>query len=180
MGDLMNFCRPGNPARETLDGLQSEIKKAGDAIVEVEKARLPLEDTRARLIRAAESASYRSPSDYFFEGFQNQRSDGAQFDGAPSWSQIFYVFGIEKTVDRIVDRLKAADHPVGLPAAKRPAAVLQLRAKLAALQNAEEIETLRLEDAGLIILRRGDADPAVVLAIWQAQTKKASGPGAKA
>lgn len=61
----------------------------------------------------------------------------------------------------------------GIPPAARAESIAALRAKLVALEEAEEREIIALEAAGHTVIRREDADVATLLRIWEEAPKKA-------
>lgn len=70
--------------------------------------------------------------------------------------------------DSLVQRMHAEidhlDYRPGPPTIERPARLAELKATLRTLEQQEEALICQAEEAGVCIARRGDADPAVILA----------------
>ena len=65
-------------------------------------------------------------------------------------------------------RLKPLLSDSGLPEAERLKRIAVLRDRVAEMELAEEAEICRLEAQGLAVDRRGDADLATLLRVWDA------------
>jgi hypothetical protein len=178
-GDIL---RKGASTRRALDGIQADIVATCDAIQALKGSLLPLEETRDLVLDSINRAIYANPPENVFQAFQNRVGDR----GFPSVyvhtinkeDVSIPVFGIgtlawlegpEVLADKIVARLKKNGRAVGLPEEKYTVELEKSQTKLDQLERDEEIETLRLEAAGHVILRRESARPEIVFQVWSEQ-----------
>lgn len=181
-----DFLRQGAQARQALDRLQVEIAATEGAIETLKGAPLPLEEVRERLLGMIKDGIRQwQPADAFSR-LQDRIYDpriagrvrgvidtltGEEFLLTQPMSifDLAWLDGPEVLADMIMTRIKANGRPVGPPLAKYTAEMERLRTKLDGLERAEEIETLRLEAAGHVILRRENVQPDLLMRIWSEQ-----------
>jgi len=165
---MFNICVYGAPERKALDKIQVEIGETEQATEDIGSASLPHEEMKENLTRA----------------FSEMRARGGWIDsswhnfGLPDYTlwriphdipvvdMLLYLLGTEELVKRIMERISKTMPTAGLPAEKRPAKIAELEAKRVRLLEAEELEILRLEEAGHTIVRREAADAKVLLRVW--------------
>lgn len=85
---------------------------------------------------------------------------GATIDGAGQ--MLAWLMG-EALAQRMCEEIDRLDYRPGPPMAERPARLSEMKAALQKLEQQEEALICGAEDAGIIIPRRLDADPAVIL-----------------
>lgn len=78
-------------------------------------------------------------------------------------SPLAWLFG-DQIKEALLAKVEAMDYVPGLPMAERPARRKQLLQNLRVLEEKEEALICESEEANAPVYRRGDADPAVVLA----------------
>ena len=167
--DGFNICRTDNPVRTTLEKIQREISTLSAEIEQTERAYLPYEETRANLLHFLKEDQYQRVPEKHFESFQSPFSRNWELPRELSLVHLAYLMGPDALVDRIMERIGANGQPVGLPAAERQKKLAELQAKLRRLMESEEVETLRIEKLGWVVLRREDADVQVILDVWAQQ-----------
>jgi hypothetical protein len=167
--------RPGAPARKTLDACQAQIVTLSGEISAVERAPLAYEDVKLKLVGLIEGEH--NPGGVRLE---NQLIANPQYHSPlppVSWRVLAVLLGgAERVVEQIMQTtiIPHCKEP-GLPRAKRMEKLDELRAKLRRLEISEETETLRLESAGYVILRRPDVNLEVLLELWGEQTQSTLG-----
>lgn len=182
----MKILRNGTPASKGLEKLRAEIAgyKAGISATlaapcsidaAVQKLRVALEQ-----IQSADN-----PFDGF-EQFACSQNGGASLptpqasarttvigDGAvtsvriPSNALMFALFGTDEIVARMRPGLEKKIGSSGLSDKQRADALQDLRTKLRKAEIAEEIEALKAEADGFVVLRRSDVDVNVLLEVWE-------------
>jgi hypothetical protein len=171
----MNILPAGHPGREKLDSIRGEIVKVGKEIIALDRAPCALEEARARL-RAAlqrEIDAERLNLERFRSRTANPSlptllaTGGTVVRGALR-SELVAIFGFEKYFEALAAPLAELDAArPGISEADRKTRHAELTARLVDLGRREELETLALEEERWVIVRRGDADPRLVLAIWR-------------
>jgi len=163
----VEILREGSAARKVLDGLQGQILKTHQAIRATELVLLSADETRARLRSALQSEVYMRTPENYFAGFQ-QPDGRAVLPTQTDFAMLLHVFGVDPVLDLLMKRLTDASKgkPDGLPAVERAEKLRELRAQLDRLEISEELETLHLEEAGNVILRRREARPEILFQVW--------------
>lgn len=170
----LNLLREGAVQRKALDKIQSESLEMRKATAALARAALPPEETRARLLHEIQRhIERRWPAD-LYETFQ-QPDSAAILPDLLGLADYAWLCGPEELVDLIMKRLQMNGRRAGLPSVERETKLREMRAALDKLECSEELETLRLEDAGHVISRREDARPDLLLKVWaERETAKAS------
>ena len=163
----MNIIREGNAERSDLDKDEAQITSLQLQKKSVLNACIPHDETRARLARDLASKVYRHGPANTFEMFQGgAHPEYAVLPDVFNVGQLVYVLGADFLLDAIMSKIEANSRPVGLSAEKRAKRIEELDAQLRKAERDAEIEALRLEDIGFTVVRREDADPAVLLDVW--------------
>lgn len=166
----MNILKAGMRERAALDKLESQLAGVMAEMERIAKERVPHEETRERLKRAIERDVYRRVPEGYFNSFQNadERYTGGESGdrGFITLGDLAYLIGVDTLLDMMMTRIKANGESVGLPASERAKKLQELRGQLHELERKVEFEVLRLEEAGHTILRRRDADVAVLFEVW--------------
>lgn len=173
---MINILRKGAAARETLDRLQGEIEQLIGERNMLSRSRLPHEETREVLLRSLQDAMYRYAPEAQFESLQSRDIACAEALRAElTLADVCYIDGPEAVADKIMARIKATGRTVGPSAAEYAKTMAGLQSRLDALERNEELEVLRLEAEGHVILRRESACPELLLRIWgEQQTDRAA------
>lgn len=157
--------------RAALDKIQAEILQTSREVEAVHRAPRHVEDIREALLEAVQAATYRYAPDATFGPFLNSNpASPAQLPVNVTFADLVYLFGADHIADLVIERLglkKAVDG--ALRASERQQKLAAHRARLDELERAEELEILRLEAAGLQIVRRAQARPELLLAVWASQ-----------
>jgi hypothetical protein len=181
----VNVLLPGHPARKKLDAIQADIAGARAEIVAIEKAPLALEDQR-ELLRADIAGKFqKADPESEIRRFHKLRADGTRPSLTPrsergrmagTWDIVALIFDREEIEARLLKRLEQSNEgkELGLPLAKRSAKIADLQQKISLLENREELEILKLEEERYTVVRRGDADPKLLLEIWRAHRPEAT------
>ena len=161
----MNILKPDSAERKILDGMESAITALQAQIKSVQGAPCSLDETRARIRSALDSLTYKDPPG---PGLLAFCSADVTYGTLPVFGLAFYVWlrGAEEVTDEIMERLREEAPPAGIPAAERAERLDALSAELRNAETEAEFEALRLEAAGHVVLRRADAAPQVLLAVW--------------
>ncbi len=163
-----------------LDALRAEIAGVQDEIVWTTDAPLPKDEVKQRLAQAGKTqaekfnlnlARLANPQ----AGEQELREimslqEQVVVHAAPGVvgvridlsGALFALFG-EDLVKRLGKQVDALDYVAGPPAKDRPARLAALREALRDLERKEENRIMHAEACGVILARRPDADPAIVL-----------------
>jgi len=89
------------------------------------------------------------------------------------------LLGGDQLKERLAALVQGVDYDEGAPIADRPRLRADLQARIADLEINEELAVRELEATGADVIRRGDADPRIVLS-WQDELEARAGTGAKA
>lgn len=167
-GLLFNFVLPGDPSRQKLDRIRASIAEKQDERKALKNAGLPLEEARPRLIGAIE----RDDVGLSGNGFREPLCAGSGIDlPRLSWGVVALLLGgSDKLADLIIERVfkKSGFYTPGLPTAEREKKVAALGVEIRALEHQEEIETLAIERAGRVALRRDDVENFdILIALWE-------------
>lgn len=164
----MEILRPNDPGHATLNALREQIAAKRKEIAAVERAPLPDEDRRARIrawlderVRRLSETSGTFASANPVPELRDASLEKLAGMGVAMLALMFPKKLEEALLESIPDKI-----PAGLPKCDRIAAIAQLQDEIEALERNEEAETLRLEDAGHVVIRRRDMSPELVLQIW--------------
>jgi len=150
--DLAGLRAARLPLLAEIDRLQQDARGQDEARAEIRTiVRGAAAETEARLRYSVHSGDFSQVL------LLRARPDG-YIDAGPLLAALI---GPDRMAD-VLDRF-AAELPPSVDHSARADRLAQARAELAAIEDAEEIEVLRLEALGQPPGRRPDADPAVVL-----------------
>lgn len=167
--------------RPDIDKLRAEIQRVGDEIEWLAGAPLPLEECKARVADGCRQLATHftenrlrlgvfvhpntNPQEALMEAFAiSKNTTGVSTltieEVGPA---LCWAMG-DSLVQRLHAEIDALDYgPPGLPMAERPARLAQLKGMLRQLEEQEEALICKAEEAGEVVFRRAEADPAVVL-----------------
>ena len=169
-----------------LERIRSELAAKREALEEVERAPIPIEEARAQVrtwIRgSAEQLDVPSLGDFARDGFTGplvlahlaDRSDNRALErvgfvrsAADDLTALFCAVAGEELERVICDRLEKvlAEVSLVLPADERTAKLATLRGEIHGLEVEEERIVRSLEDRGVEIARRTGVRPEIVLAL---------------
>jgi hypothetical protein len=157
----MKILRPGEKPRAKLDKLQTEFAQTTKELESLEHAPRSIEEARARLASALERSTERAA--YAFESVLAPDERNVELPAQMTLGELAYLQGTEAFIDCVMQRIAGK---AGMPAEQRTARLAALKEKLRALQVAEEQEVLDLERRDHTVLRRSDADVAILLEVW--------------
>lgn len=156
------------PTAASVDDIRAALgakKTEREGIAEAPPSRAELGECLDRAIDAAGERAERimssrvQSSDYHTESLLTARVEGDRVNLLPTMIAVLGVDAVRQGLSRFVER--AEDGPSPAERAERLAAI---DAELLDLEMAEERAVRVLETEGVEIIRRGDANPAVVLA----------------
>lgn len=157
----MELVTDGDRRRQTLDKIRADRAKTLEDIEAVKEAPLSADDTAARLLaRLVEEADRTQHRVLAFAQPGLSPDDLTLNPGLLLW---LYGADFERYLRA---RLKTLLPATAMPQAERTKKLASLRARLAALDEAEEREICRLEGQGLAADRRIDVELAVVEKVW--------------
>lgn len=159
---------PGAKARDALNQLQEQLPRVRGALSALENSLRPHDETHALLVAELKAGIKQHVTDHVFGTWQS-RQRGSTLPAQISIWELAWIEGPEALADKIMRNLKANGRAVGLPVAKYAEEQAKLQATLEKLERDEELEILRLEEAGHLVIRREDARPELLLQIWAEQ-----------
>jgi len=162
---LFSSLTKGAPERKSLDKLQREITETQTAIKELEGLPVHIEETRERLLSAVKDAVHLGVPEVAFQSFR-YNDPNRRLPIEITFADLCFFFGEEVLINAAIKRMEASAQGTGIRSEERIGKMKVLHAKLDSLERSEELETMRLEDAGHMVLRRGTARPELLLAIW--------------
>lgn len=165
----LKILRPGEAARANLDKVQEAIDTVRADIRETEKANVPLDEARERLLAVIDKGSDRAA-----RAFASLLSHDYHYVNPPAQlglAELAYVFGRDEFVDQVMLRVESTCPVLGLPAAERQTRLAELRAEQRELELTEEYAVLELEKQGHVVLRRADADLEILLEVWAGEAQ---------
>ncbi|NCA71470.1 MAG: hypothetical protein EOM91_15530 [Sphingobacteriia bacterium] len=143
---------------------KAEFKQRADAWIDRSAAAFG-EDLRYKLtsFRGASSHTFSSVNDT--SAFAVRGRAHPQFEGFTDTDLgplVCWLFG-DDLKRRFGELIGASDYPEGLPTAERPAALARIAAELDTLELREEALICRADASGMVIPRRNDVRPEIVL-----------------
>jgi dipeptidyl aminopeptidase/acylaminoacyl peptidase len=152
----------GDPRRAALDEVQKAIARVDEEADAVREAPVPADDAAARVMQALddERTIARVQLSYF-AGSSAGRVPTASF------GLLDLVLGPGELEKRLRAYFAASMPGKGLPLASRGPMLAKLEKQRTALLEREERETCALEANGLVVVRRRDVDPKLLLSVWE-------------
>lgn len=175
----MDILRPGRKERAQLDKLQRQIETLRneiEAAIAADAADVDLRE-HCRLAVERENRSDHRGSVFDHLRLSDAHARDQDFAGMSplqnsrmpdlSWRSLFEFLGKDRSIERAFQAAKnGAKTPPGLANAPREEKLAELREQVRKLERDEERETLRLEEAEHVILRREDVNPEILLEVW--------------
>lgn len=166
------FVMAGDSRRAKLDAIQASRRAAYVDREQVLTAPLPADELRLALAssvkRAVDSGlPARADSMKFAGRRQEGRVEPSLAAGAPlTLSDLAWLFGVDEIVDKITSSMDANSLAGSVDSATRERQLAQLNERIRDLEIEEEREVIRLQDSGLLVMRRETADPEILLQVW--------------
>ena len=147
----------------SLEKLRARIVELKNALASINQAPRPASEVRAALVEVFKHAEYATSAADPFETLVRDIVTPV-LPAEVGLGLLVYFIGAEELADRALKRLVI---PAGaLSMDERLKKRSQTEAQLLYAEREEEREILRLEAAGHAVLRREDASPEVLLAVW--------------
>lgn len=156
------------PEFQSLGRIRADLEALVAQANAIHKAPLAPEEVRDRVLSGLRGAIYQYTPENRFTGIQHGNGDeallGATGFGLPD---LAWIFGPKELTDLVMKRLAESGAKPGLPAAERAARLAELQEARERLERAEEEEVLKLESNRFLVLRRIDANPAILRKVWR-------------
>lgn len=162
--------------------LRPEIDRLRDEIEWVSTALVPPDELKTRATKHCQAMAQEFDAPRRLMSLAHPQAGGAEMQAMFRASSTVFVEGVsvasvnineigpmlawslgDTLEQRMHDEIDRLDYRPGPPMAERPARLDELKVALRKLEQQEEILICGAEDAGIIIPRRPDADPAVIL-----------------
>jgi hypothetical protein len=160
----LSIVREGASERAALDQLRAEISATIADIEKTEALPAHADEVRAALLREAQRHVAEGGGGLDFETYVDGRGQPIRPDF--KLADYIWLVGADRFADAALQRLEAEGKVGKLRAADRARQLAKLRARLDELEVAEEMEVMKLERDGHTVLRRAEARPELLLAVW--------------
>lgn len=167
---------------QEVSKLRIEIDRLRDEIEWVNTGLVPPDELKARATKHCQAMAQRFDAARRLMSLAHPQAGGAEMQTMFRASSSVFVGGASVTsvnideigpmlawslgdtlVQSMCEEIDRIDYRPGPPMAERPARLAELKTALRKLEQQEEAIICGAEDAGIIIPRRPDADPAVIL-----------------
>lgn len=171
---MTSFLHPGDPRIADVDAVRARIAELEAEIEHVERAPIPAAEFGPKLARVFVNEAVRDRVRHRLSRYrapdQSPPLFSSTYDEASDVFELLAVLLEPEFVDRALRFLGADvdDERTGLPAADRARRAAELRDELQKLYLEEETRILELEqrEGDVIVMRRADVDPRLVLRAW--------------
>lgn len=166
---IFQMLKPGEPESASLDSFRQKIAELKESLASVESRPRTQGETRGRILRTIEESMKLHDPLTGWAGFSSFNEFApASLPDPVSFADLAYLLGAETLADAVMSRLQASPPPggPGITAAERAKKLAALQSDLDAAEADEEVEILALESAGYTVLRREDARPEILFAVW--------------
>jgi hypothetical protein len=169
---MRRLVEKGAPERAKLDEIQMAIADVQKGITTIERAPLSSEATRANLRRALDHELNEGFVERTLSRFAQPNPAYAGELPKVDWPLLAMLLGRETVEEKLLGIIQGSQKAPGLTHQEREARLDELRGELRRLEVDEERAILALETSGFVVLRRSDADPALVLQVWQDEPQR--------